>query len=157
MQALAVFSACRRYRYLLQRTWNPLAATLTIIGLNPSRADASYTDPTIRRCLQFAQDWGYGSLIVANLFAYRSPYPEALRAFRRPIGPENDWYIQRAIHLSEKTLIAWGNDGTWRQRDRKVLKFIDQPWCLQINKSGQPAHPLYQPAHRKPIPYPFTY
>ena len=39
--------------------------------LNPSTADAQTNDPTIRRCLQFAQAWGYGTLEVVNLFAFK--------------------------------------------------------------------------------------
>jgi len=149
----AVFSRCQRYRYLLWRTWDSARPFVTIIGLNPSRADATHNDPTIRRCQQFAMDWGFGGVYVVNLFAYRSPYPEKLRQYYRPVGPENDQYIQQAIHDAERTVLAWGNDGHWRGRDRKVLSWIDQPWCVKQNKTGQPAHPLYQPASAKIKPF----
>lgn len=149
----AIFSRCQRYRYLLWRTWEPGSPFVTIIGLNPSRADASYNDPTIRRCQQFAVDWGFGGVYVVNLFAYRSPYPEKLRKYYQPVGPENDWYIQQAIRDAGRTLVAWGNDGHWRRRDRKVLSWVHEPWCLKQNKTGQPAHPLYQPASAKMIPF----
>ncbi|NRB65708.1 MAG: DUF1643 domain-containing protein, partial [Saprospiraceae bacterium] len=119
----------------------------------PSRADASYTDPTIRRCIQFAQSWGYGGIIMANLFAFRTPHPEALKQCTKPVGPENDWYIKDALRRSSLTIVAWGNDGRFRQRDKKVLSWIASPMCLRVNKSGQPAHPLYIPAKTTPLPF----
>jgi len=153
IHTLAVFSPCKKYRYRLWRSWDEKGPVLTIIGLNPSRADASYTDPTIRRCQDFARRWGYGSLHVVNLFAYRSPYPAALRAFRHPNGPENDWHIKQAVADADLTLVAWGNDGIWKGRDRRVIRWIPDPYCLKQNKSGQPAHPLYQPKSKTPQPF----
>ena len=86
----ADFSACGTYRYALRRIWLPAAPQVLFIGLNPSTADEKSDDPTIRRCLGFARSWGYGGLIVANLFAYRATAPSALREARDPIGPLND-------------------------------------------------------------------
>ena len=52
---------------------------ILFIGLNPSTADETKNDPTIRRCINFAKDWGYGGVMIANLFAfcllYTSPRP----------------------------------------------------------------------------------
>lgn len=72
----ADFSACGTYRYALRKIWLPAAPQVLFIGLNPSTADEKSDDPTIRRCLGFARSWGYGGLIVANLFAYRTTAPQ---------------------------------------------------------------------------------
>jgi len=149
---LAVFSPCRRYRYLLSRHWDTNRAPLCIIGLNPSLADASRIDPTVRRCLQYAADWGYGGLKLVNLFAYRSPYPQVLRRYYQPVGPENDWYLDQAISQSGMVVCAWGNQGQLRRRDQRVLPRIAQPYCLKQNASGAPAHPLYQRRDARPVP-----
>ena len=52
---------------------------ILFIGLNPSTADETKNDPTIRRCINFAKDWGYGGVMIANLFAFRSTSPEIMK------------------------------------------------------------------------------
>ena len=75
----AVIDPTGLYRYSLWREWNPDAAQITFIMLNPSRADATNDDPTIRRCINFASSWGYGYLEVVNLFAYRTSHPQQFK------------------------------------------------------------------------------
>ena len=140
----AVFSSCRKYRYSLTRAWNLTGNYVLFIGLNPSVADELIDDPTLKRCINFAKDWGYGGLIMVNLFAYVSTHPSELKNTKLPIGKENDKHILKNHQKSQLTVIAWGNDGYLYDRDKEVLAIIDSPMCLNINKSGQPAHPLYQ-------------
>jgi len=140
----AVFSSCRKYRYSLTRAWNLTGNYVLFIGLNPSIADELIDDPTLKRCINFAKDWGYGGLIMVNLFAYVSTHPSELKNTKLPIGKENDKHILKNHQKSQLTVIAWGNDGYLYDRDKEVLAIIDSPMCLNINKSGQPAHPLYQ-------------
>jgi len=140
----AVFSSCRKYRYSLTRSWNLTENYVLFIGLNPSIADETVDDPTLTRCINFAKDWGYGGLIMVNLFAYMSTYPSELKKVKLPIGKENNKYILKSHQKSQSTVIAWGNDGDFLERDKEVLKIISNPMCLNINKSGQPTHPLYQ-------------
>ena len=140
----AVFSSCRKYRYSLTRSWNLTENYVLFIGLNPSIADEMVDDPTLTRCINFAKDWGYGGLIMVNLFAYMSTYPSELKKIKLPIGKENNKYILKSHQKSQSTVVAWGNDCDFLERDKEVLKIISNPMCLNINKSGQPAHPLYQ-------------
>lgn len=60
INSTAVFSACRKYRYSLHRTWDRENRKCMFIGLNPSIADEVVDDPTIRRCIRYAKEWGYG-------------------------------------------------------------------------------------------------
>lgn len=53
--------------------------------LNPSTADENVDDPTIRRCINFAKDWGYGGMYVGNLFAFRTAYPKELKEAGFPV------------------------------------------------------------------------
>jgi hypothetical protein len=145
----ASFDPMGRYRYRLGRRWSRAGPHLVIIMLNPSRADSSLDDPTLRRCIGLAKGWGFGAITVVNLFAYRSPHPQVLRQVSDPIGPDNDAAITDATHQGDQILLAWGNGGSWLGRDRTIFNLL-APWqakchCLGLNRTGQPRHPLYVP------------
>jgi hypothetical protein len=143
----ATFSPCRTYRYTLARTWNASAPTLCWILLNPSTADERKLDPTLRRCLGFSRAWGFGSMVVVNLFALRSPYPRKVYAARDPIGPKNDMHIRRAAGTASQVIVGWGVHGKLCGRDAAVLKLLAEHkvrvWCLGMTKDCHPKHPLY--------------
>ena len=149
----ATFSDCRKYRYALSRTWDGKKKTVLFIGLNPSTADEKIDDPTIRRCINYAQNWGYGSLLMVNLFAYRATIPTELKNVKNPIGNDNDLHITELLKKADLAVAAWGNEGSLLNRDKEVKKIIPNLMCLKINKSGQPAHPLYQKKDLKLIKY----
>ena len=133
----------RRYRYALRRVWDPSLPTILFIGLNPSTADHRHNDRTVARCIRFGQDWGYGQLVVANLFAFRTPYPRKLWRARDPVGPRNDRWLRRLIADSDTAVAAWGTHGTRFNRNQAVLAMLPQPKCLATTKHGHPKHPLY--------------
>ena len=149
----ATFSDCRKYRYALSRTWDGKKKTILFIGLNPSTADEKIDDPTIRRCINYAQNWGYGSLLMVNLFAYRATMPSELKNVKNPIGNDNDLHIIELSKKADIAVAAWGNEGTLLNRDKEVKKILPNLMCLKINKSGQPSHPLYQKKDLKLIKY----
>jgi len=149
----ATFSDCRKYRYTLSRTWNGKKKTILFIGLNPSTANEKIDDPTIRRCINYAQNWGYGSLLMVNLFAYRATMPTELKNVKNPIGNDNDLHIIELSKKADLAVAAWGNEGSLLNRDKEVKIIIPILMCLKINKSGQPAHPLYQKKDLKLIKY----
>ncbi|WP_043705621.1 DUF1643 domain-containing protein, partial [Synechococcus sp. CB0205] len=93
----AALSSCGRYRWWLERQWQPQAPRLLFVGLNPSRATAERDDPTLRRLIAFAQAWGYGSLEVLNLFARISASPAVLRRSADPIGLQTDQWLRRRL------------------------------------------------------------
>lgn len=148
-----------RYRYRLWRQWAPGDQTVGFVMLNPSTADALTDDPTIRRCIRFAQSWGYVRLEVGNLFAWRATDPVALAGLRDPVGPENDRALRELADRCDVVVAAWGNRdrlfirqrareveesfGRWRN-DRRAL------YALAVLKSGRPQHPLYLSAKLRP-------
>lgn len=152
-QAGAVFSDDRRYRYRLWRKWDPSRPVCLFIMLNPSTADETRPDPTVARCVGFAQKWGYGSLEVGNLFAYKSTDPSYLYAVPDPIGLSNDETLRAMISEASMVVCAWGTKGEHMGRDREVLTMIPSPFCLGTTSHGFPIHPLYVDGNRKPIPY----
>ncbi|WP_313313105.1 DUF1643 domain-containing protein [Pulveribacter sp.] len=151
MKTRAELSPCNSYRYALWREWSEEPPVLFVM-LNPSTADASQDDPTIRRCISFAQQWGHGGLIVANLFAWRSPYPTHLRSAKDPIGPSNDEWLKKLAKQSSVVVGAWGNHGTYMQRGKAVASLFPGLQCLGLTKQGQPRHPLYVSASTQPKP-----
>jgi hypothetical protein len=152
----AKLSDCRTYRYGLWREWDGDGKCCVFIGFNPSTADENEDDPTIRRCIQFAKDWGYGRLVMLNLFAYRSTDPNALSRVDNPIGDENDQMLLSVCSNADIVVAAWGNHGALKARDKEVLKLLDgqtELQCFKITNKGQPIHPLYQAKIAKLINY----
>jgi hypothetical protein len=123
--------------------------------LNPSVADETQNDPTIRRCVEFARSWGYGSVEIVNLFAYRTPYPKELSKAVEPIGIENDRYLRQASNRSRGLVFAWGNWGYLRDRAQQVCNLLagEEGYCLGLTRIGQPRHPLYLPKNTPLMPY----
>lgn len=53
-------------RFWLKRAWGA-GPLITWIMCNPSDADATRDDPTMRRVIEFSLAWGYGSCVVINI------------------------------------------------------------------------------------------
>ena len=160
----AGLSADGRHRWWLTRRWGDGGRSLLFIGLNPSRADGSRDDPTLRRLIGFGRDWGYDALVVVNLFARMSPSPAALRRSRDPIGSRCDaellhWTRQWAVTADWDLWCGWGNGGRRAQRDVQVAALLRPlvaerelrvphragPLALGLTGARQPRHPLYAP------------
>lgn len=121
------------------------------IGLNPSTADETLDDPTIRRCIGYAKDWGYGGLLMTNIFAYRSTDPRGLLTVEDPIGPDNDKALLKCFLEVDLAIAAWGVHGTLVERDKRVRELLAPLHYLRLTKAGHPAHPLYLPKALKPM------
>ncbi len=121
------------------------------IGLNPSTADESRDDPTLIRCIKFSQSWGYGSVCIANLFAFRATRPLEMMAAKAPVGRENNRWLKKLSAEASLVVAAWGNDGTYRNRSSSVRKLVGNLYCLKLNLSGEPAHLLYLRHGLKPL------
>jgi hypothetical protein len=147
----AHFSRCRTWRYALWRQWDAARPWVMLIGLNPSTADARRNDPTIRRCIGFARDWGYGGVWVLNLFAFRATDPRDLKAAVDPVGTRTDWWLRRIARQCDRVVAVWGNDGRFLNRSDAVRKMLGGALSIiRLNASGEPAHPLYLPKTLRP-------
>lgn len=158
MEREAAFDASGRYRYALTRRWAPGGAQVTFVLLNPSTADATRDDPTIRRCMGFARAWDHTALEVVNLFAWRATRPAELRRAPAPVGEENDTYLLRAVRRAARVVLAWGIHGALAGRDAAVCELLRragvQAECLGVTQAGQPRHVLYLPRDAQPLPFP---
>lgn len=155
IQSSAVLSPCRTYRYELWRKWGDLlddgAGYAMFVGLNPSTADETEDDPTIRRCMAFAKAWGYSGLCMTNLFAFRATDPSEMMAAYNPVGPGNDEHLTKCADSAGIVVAAWGVNGTFMDRDTKVKALLPNLYYLRLTKAGHPGHPLYLPQDLRPV------
>jgi hypothetical protein len=119
---------------------------------NPSTADENLDDPTIRKCRGFALRWGYGRMVIVNLFAIRGSDPRIVRRVGDPVGPMNNYHIVDATKECRELVCAWGCGGHMKgdllKRPGAVLKLLEQErcampiTCLGYSADGSPRHPL---------------
>lgn len=158
----ASISADGLYRYSLYRDWrapHQKAHWVTFVMLNPSTADGNEDDPTIRRCIGFARQFGGTGLAVVNLYAYRATKPTDLWKAADPVGPENDdtlgLFFAMAARRDMPIIAAWGANAK-PDRASRVLAMAgaDRLQALRVTKAGAPGHPLYLPANCAMSPWP---
>ncbi len=150
----AFFSELRTHRYTLWRNWETVfidhpRQLVAFIGLNPSTADENLDDPTIRRCIGFAKQWGYSGFVMLNLFAYRATDPRVMKRHPDPVGELNDSVIEVVVEAVGKTVCAWGVHGIHRGRECDVKRLLSRCSApvhhLGLTRGGSPKHPLYLP------------
>ena len=143
----AIISPCENYRYALWRRWNLKQHNdmVCFIGLNPSKADAYKDDHTIKKLMGFASRWGYGGIIVANLFAWRDTEPKHMMTQPEPVGWDNDEFILSCILRSRAVIPMWGAHGIHQNRCRSVFPLLAEsdvvPMCFGLTQLEQPKHP----------------
>jgi hypothetical protein len=165
VEAGAAFSPCRTWRYRLWRRWE-VGPVLLVIGLNPSTADETRNDPTIRRCIGYAHQWGFGGLEMLNLFAFRATEPRDLVRAEDPIGPETSRVIAESLDRVRTSrggavLAAWGAHARhpklaeWTTEARARLRdlFPEGVACLGLTNDGEPKHPLYLRSDTQPVTF----
>lgn len=152
----AEYSPCGLFRYYLSRELGG-SSTVVFVLLNPSTATEEKPDPTVTRCIEFANRWEFGRLVVLNLCAYRETKPRLM--FKRwkdgldIVGPANDTVIEREAKLADRVVLGWGaNAGNkaLRARARDLAALLlrvskTPPVVLRYTKEGHPEHPLYVP------------
>ena len=147
----AQFSKDGKHRFLLTRTWDESKGLVMFIGLNPSTANQEHDDPTIRRVIRFAKDWGYGGVVMANLFTMVTAYPKELDPNR--FTDLADWIIREEAEKCEKVICAWGGFKIAKMRGLEVMTWLGESYALQINSDGSPIHPLYVRADIEPVKF----
>lgn len=162
----AAFSECMQYRYMLHIKWDATKPSKMFIGLNPSTADERQDDPTVRRCKDYCQRWGYGGLLMTNACAFRATDPKVMLAHDEPIGAGNTIAFLKFIHGlhcdDTPPVSAWGNhlckvkaniEGFNGSRHDYLFELMPKLDYLKMNKDGTPQHPLYLPKVLTPKPY----
>ena len=149
-QRFAHLSSDGVHRYELSRTWFQPASkgTLYYIMLNPSTADANFDDPTIKKCVGFAERNLYNAIRVYNLFSFRATDPRNLPMDSRATDEMNDTILAN-VPKDEDVVVAWGGNAYknefGRARVKRVLELIDRELFCVRQSNGRPHHPLYVP------------
>jgi hypothetical protein len=174
MERAAEVSGCGRYRYTLERHWDRAQGHVLFVLLNPSTADATQDDPTLRKGIGFAKRLGVGGVVFVNLFAWRSTDPRELPPVEEAITGRdehgrslNDLHIiaqaDRVRWMSRGVILAWGagvpqKSIAHRQRPAAVLRHLRSLdvalWCFGTNRDGSPKHPLYLRYGTQLVPFP---
>lgn len=150
----AIISPCGLYRYTLERDVCQPSAHGPIVfayfGVNPSTADASIDDATVRKWRGFGKRWGATRFIVGNVYAYRATDVRALYTVGDPIGPENDHYLAKIIAEADILIPCWGDRGKLPSHLRGRLNEVTDRLVASgkpvvtfgLTKGGDPMHPL---------------
>ena len=115
METNAIISDCGKYRYELHREWDKKKGKVLFIMLNPSTANAIHDDLTTIRCINFAKKWGYGGLMIGNIYPFRAKRPKDLRKW---LNTSNNglWEhregnidsVHKMAHEADLIVCAWG-------------------------------------------------
>lgn len=145
----AIISPCGLYRYRLERHALSGSGAIAWIMVNPSTADATADDQTIKKVIGFSERAGAGWLVVGNKFAWRAKDITALRTAADPKGPDNDRHLRAIIAEAPMVVAAWGPlsklPPQLRRRWRTICTMADEAgitlMCLGTAQDGQPLHP----------------
>lgn len=150
----AIISPCGLYRYRLDRYVQPEGPVIAYIGVNPSTADATVDDHTVRKWIGFTKKMGGSRFVVANLFGYRATDVEDLKRVDDPQGDANLLYLKQIVLEADIIVPCWGNRGKLpkglRSHPGLILSWIrslvhdqgKQILTFGLTKGGDPKHPL---------------
>jgi hypothetical protein len=147
----AIFSEEKDHRFALWRTWDRELPSILFIGLNPSRGNQFYNDPTLTRCINFSKSWGYGTMFFGNLFSNVEPDSDMMRAISmhesRIDEVTTNLWLDQMLSMTDEVVCAWGSWDFIERRKKAVIGMIsnwfESPKCFGKNKDGNPKHPLY--------------
>ena len=148
----AILSPCGLYRYRLDRTVGMAGPVFAFFGINPSTADATTNDATVRKWIGFTKAWGGSRFIVGNVWPLRSTDVRALADATRwlDIGRENTRHILAMADEADVLVPCWGDRSKVPRRMHNdlddllsLLRGTRKPVMhLGLTKGGDPKHPL---------------
>jgi len=148
----ADFSEDRKYRFSLWRIWDRSKPLVMFIGLNPSTANETDNDNTIKSVCRIAKHNGFGGVYMMNCFSVVSMNPDVLKGFYfSPNSYVQTQYVinkQKLFEIAAKckaVIFAWGNFKVVKELncDKELTQMFPNALCLAQNKNGSPKHPLY--------------
>jgi hypothetical protein len=108
--------------------------TFAYFGVNPSTADATIDDATVRKWIGFTKKNGGRRFIVGNVFAYRSTDVRALATADDPVGPQNADYLKQIADEADVLVPCWGNTEKVPPGLRPAFNWIS----LMLMHAGKP-------------------
>ena len=111
----ATISRCEKYRYKLTRTWDEDKGKVLFVMLNTSTANHIENDLTTIRCIIFAEKWGYGGIMIGNIYPFRAKRPKDLRKWVRDCKHSkrfqdhiNYRHMMGMVEQADLIVCAWG-------------------------------------------------
>ncbi len=154
--ASALFSECGCYRYRRGATVGPLERSRWLPNAH-SRQPPTPTAPIPRFAdvSPLRKSWGFGGLVIGNLFALRSPKPRLIYECTDPVGPENDCYLRKIPESCERIVCGWGRHGAYLDRASGVCRMLttSKLYALEVTAGWHPSHPLYISVAAEPKPF----
>jgi hypothetical protein len=154
----AGISADKLYRWWLFRCWAANLPLIIWIMMNPSTADHNKNDPTILKVIRYSTRWGFGAVLVLNIYAFRASKPENMpEDLHARIGVRNNWWIKLIFRYAARRKIpvicAWG---VKHQERGKVIRYFAKAYklklkCLEMGLNGEPKHPRWLAESLDPI------
>ena len=150
MTKSAIISHCGKYRYRLDRTVLDSGPVYAFFGVNPSTADASVDDATVRKWRGFVQRWGGSRFIVGNVFAYRATDVNELATAVDPFGDLIGDHTTEIISEADVLVPCWGNANKVPPRLQFAFDMLMDALVSSgkpvkhfgVTAAGDPKHPL---------------
>lgn len=157
----AVLSACGAYRYRLERDVAMDGPVYAFFGVNPSTADASENDATVRKWIGFTKRWGASRFIVGNVFAFRSKDVKRLAYEGNPWGDDNYFHVDQIMAQADILVPCWGSriklpKKLHKSLDRFAERFDGYGKPVMVfgrTASGDPTHPQMLGYDTKLVPW----
>lgn len=156
----AEFSKCRKYRFALWRIWDKSKPLIMFIGLNPSTANETEPDNTIKSVTRISTTLGYGGFYMMNCFPFVSTDPDALKDYDKEVFSQQQFFLnnqklKEVGAICKDVVFAWGGFEVVKEfkRDKELMQIFPDAKALILNKDGSPRHPLYISAKQKLIPF----
>ena len=146
MKKSAIISDCNKYRYELHREWDKKKGKVLFVMLNPSTACGVTDDLTTIRCMNFAKKWGYGGIMIGNIYPFRAKRPKHLNKWLNEGIEMYDSRFQNMIHVkrlaqqADMIVCAWGCN---HKGIPEMLEYTSGLHYLELCDDGiTPKHPL---------------
>ena len=98
----------KRYAYLL--LWQPPNPIILWVMLNPGTGDTEMRRrTTLDRCKDWSEQWGYGGLLIGNVFATRAKSAKALGRPSEFFDPINNDALHFLKERAGEVVVAWGS------------------------------------------------
>lgn len=158
----AIISTCGLYRYRLEREVQATGPVYAYFGINPSTADASVNDATVRKWIGFTKVLGGSRFIVGNVFAYRSTDVKALATVGDPFGDDIGDHVTDILDEADILVPCWGNTSKVPPKLQYAFDVLLDALLSSgkpvrhfgLTKSGDPMHPLMLGYDTPLIPWP---
>ena len=144
----AIISDCGQYRYELHREWNKDKGKVLFIMLNPSTADGVEDDLTTIRCMNFSKKWGYGGIMIGNIYPFRAKRPKDLKKWK---SDDRYWQLKSEVrdnknHVGDMAQQADMIVCAWGCNHPGIPEWVDELsdlFYLDLCKDNiTPKHPL---------------